>query len=72
MEPKRGLKGWLLVGTAFLFCPCHLVFILPFLAGTAFGGILSQYYGVAIGVSGAIFVILVWIGLKSVNPDKEN
>lgn len=68
MEHKRGLKGWLLMGIAFLFCPCHLILILPLLAGTAVGGILSQYYGVAFGLFGAIFVILVWLGIKSCKP----
>lgn len=67
MEHKKGHKGWLLMGIAFLFCPCHLILILPLLAGTVVGGILSQHYGVAFGIFGAIFVILIWLGIKHAN-----
>ncbi|WP_018133547.1 hypothetical protein [Effusibacillus pohliae] len=71
MEQNKSLKGWLLMGAAFLFCPCHLVFLVPLLAGTALGGILSRYWGITSGVLAAIFVVLLWLGFKFLNQEKR-
>lgn len=63
--PPRTVKGYLLLGLAFLTCPCHLPILLAVLAGTGFAGVLSQYLGIAFVALGVIFVVSLVLGLKS-------
>jgi mercuric ion transport protein len=61
----RSLKGYLLLGVAFVTCPCHIPILLAVLAGTSLAGVLSQYLGFAVaGLSVMFLVSLLW-GLKT-------
>lgn len=40
---SRSLKGWVLLVTRFLTCPCHLPLLAALFAGTALGGFLWEY-----------------------------
>lgn len=61
----KSLKGYFLLGLAFLTCPCHLLILLAVLAGTGFAGVLSQHLGLAFLSLGVIFVVSLVLGLKS-------
>lgn len=63
--PPRSLKGYLLLGLAFLTCPCHLPILLAVLAGTGLAGVLSQYVGVTVLVLSVIFVASLVLGLRA-------
>jgi len=39
---SKGLLGKVLLGTAFITCPCHLPIYLLLLGGTALGGYLAE------------------------------
>ena len=39
---SKGLLGKVLIGTAFITCPCHLPIYLLLLGGTALGGYLAE------------------------------
>ncbi|MEX2541436.1 MAG: hypothetical protein WD314_06490 [Trueperaceae bacterium] len=41
----RGLWGYLLLGVAFVFCPCHLPFTIPLVAVWLGGSALSAFPG---------------------------
>jgi mercuric ion transport protein len=57
---KKTLKTILAGVAALLFCPCHLVFFIPLLAGTALGSVISQYTGVLTAVMMVIFGLSLW------------
>ncbi len=60
----KSLKGYLLLGLAFLTCPCHVPLLLAVLAGTGLAGALSQYFGLAVLVLSVIFLFSLLYGLK--------
>ncbi|MBI1893000.1 MAG: mercury resistance protein [Candidatus Rokubacteria bacterium] len=64
VTPPRSLKGYLLLGLAFLTCPCHLPVLLAVLAGTGLAGVLSQYWELAIVTLSVVFVASLLWGLK--------
>lgn len=53
------LKPYLRVGLAILTCPCHLPLFVAALAGTAFGGWLSQYTFVVTPGMAGIFMLAI-------------
>ncbi len=62
--PNRGLKGYLMLGVAFLTCPCHLPVLLVLLAGTGVGAYLKENLLLAgIAVTG-VFVTSLLLGLQ--------
>lgn len=61
----KSLKGYLLLGLAFVTCPCHLPLLLAVLAGTGLAGALSQYFGVVFLVLTVIFVASLIFGLRA-------
>lgn len=63
--PQGSLKGYLLLGLAFVTCPCHLPILLVILAGTGLAGALSQYFGLAFLALSVIFVASLVLGLKA-------
>lgn len=63
--PSRSLKGYFLLGLAFVTCPCHLPILLVVLAGTGLAGAISQHFGLAFLVLSAIFVASLFLGLKA-------
>ncbi len=58
------MKGYLLLGLAFVTCPCHLPFLVAVLAGTGLAGALSQHVGLAFLVVSAMFVTPLLLGAQ--------
>lgn len=69
-EPARtrSLKGYLLLGLAFVTCPCHLPLLLGVLAGTGVAGVLGAYLGVAVVALGVVFIVSLVLGLRYLKP----
>ena len=68
-RPKTGsLKGWFLLGTGALLCPCHLpvtLFVLTTVfAGTAFGGFLSENIWLIGGAIAAYSITALALGYR--------
>lgn len=59
------MKGYFLLGLAFVACPCHLPLLLAVVAGTSVAGVLSQYIGLAFLTLMLIFVPTLWLGLRA-------
>ncbi len=64
-KTPRSLKGYLLLGLAFITCPCHLPLLLAVLAGTGLAGALSQHFWPAFLTFSVIFVVLLLLGLRT-------
>ena len=64
-RPARSLKGYFLLGLAFVTCPCHLPILLVVLAGTGLAGALSQYFGVVFLALSVVFIASLALGLKA-------
>jgi len=69
--PPGSLKGYLLLGLAFVTCPCHLPLLLVVLAGTGLAGALSQYFGLAFVALSLIFVVSLVLGLKALKGSEQ-
>jgi mercuric ion transport protein len=69
MKKEGKSFGWFLV--AFLTCPCHLVLILPLLAGTALGAYVADYQTAAIVLLTIIFAVSLYNGWKRINQEKS-
>lgn len=69
--PPGSLKGYLLLGLAFITCPCHLPLLLAVLAGTGLAGVLSRHFGVAFLLLTVIFVASLFLGLRALKGYKE-
>ena len=61
----RSLKGYFLLGLAFVTCPCHLPLLLAVLAGTSLAGALSQHFWPVFLALSVIFVASLMYGLKT-------
>ncbi len=64
----RTLRGYLMLGLAFLTCPCHLPILLVVLAGTAAGAYLRDNLflsGIAVT---AAFLTSLLLGLRWIGP----
>lgn len=62
---RRTLGGYVALGVAAATCPCHLVLVVPVLAGTALGGWLARNYWLAFAGLTAIFVLSLSRALRS-------
>jgi len=61
----RSVKAYLLLGLAFVTCPCHLPLLLAVLAGTGLAGALTRHFGlVFLGLS-VVFVASLALGLRA-------
>lgn len=69
--PTRSLKGYLLLGLAFLTCPCHVPILVAVLAGTGLAGVLSPYVGPLVVGLTAIFLVSLFLGLRTLKNDEE-
>lgn len=67
--------GYLLMGTAFIACPCHLIFLLPaalgLLGGTALGAALAASTSLVIAAATVYFVAALGAGLYLLNRRTE-
>ncbi|MEC1158916.1 MULTISPECIES: transporter [Bacillaceae] len=67
---KEKMKGWGWGALAFLTCPCHLILIIPLLAGTALGAYLTTYKTAAFIILGALFALSLYRVLSKMWPEK--
>lgn len=67
---SRSLKGWVLLVTRFLTCPCHLPLLAALFAGTALGGFLWEYLPFLLPLTGLYFIVALMVGLKLLAPAK--
>ena len=62
------LRGYLLLGSAVLLCPCHLPILLALLAGgvggSAVAGFLSHHLTTVIAFTAVYFVFALWLGQR--------
>jgi mercuric ion transport protein len=65
-EEKRSWKTILAGGLALLTCPCYVVLLIPLLAGTALGSVLSQYTGVLTAGLVVVFGLSIWYLMRNV------
>ncbi len=67
----KKIGGYLLAATAFVACPCHLVLLLPLVAGllggTALGGALAANTGLIVAAATVYFVTALGSGLYLLN-----
>ena len=71
--PQRGkgaTRGYLLLITAAVTCPCHLPILLALTAGTALGSALSRHLWLAGLLLTICFVGALYFGLKRINQEK--
>lgn len=70
----RAIKGYLLLGSAVVLCPCHLPLVVALLGGTVLGGLLSGYLlPVSLAATGWFFVAIVlgWRLLHREEADQD-
>ncbi len=71
----RNLKGYFLIGSALVACPCHLPITLPFLtalfAGTALGAFLLDNVWLIVAISAAYFVGALVLGLRNLGQNDK-
>ncbi len=65
-------KGYLMIISALLFCPCHLPILVAVLAGTAVGAALGDYQGLLVPVMAAYFVAALFIGVRWMTSARED
>ena len=61
----RSLKGYFLLGLAFVTCPCHLPLLVAVLAGTGLAGALTQHFWLVFLVLSVVFLCSLMYGLKT-------
>lgn len=75
MNIIRKIRGYFLIVTGFLVCPCHLPITLPLLlaltAGTAFGVFLANNVWLIVAVSAAYFVGALALGIHYVGQKER-
>ena len=65
-SPAKGLMGKVLLGAAFLTCPCHLPVYLILFGGTALGGYLSENKALVVVALTVVFLFSLLSGWKMV------
>jgi mercuric ion transport protein len=58
------VKGYLLVFSALVFCPCHLPILAAVLAGTALGASIIDYQGLLFPLMALYFIGALFTGLR--------
>ncbi|MEK6710161.1 MAG: mercury resistance protein [Nitrospinota bacterium] len=53
----RTVLGKIMLGVAFLACPCHLPIYAALLGGTALGAALSARLGMTFALMGVVFIV---------------
>lgn len=70
-QPPRGLKGYLMLGLAFITCPCHVPILLVVLAGTGVGAYLKDNLALtAIALTG-VFISSLFLGLRWIGSQEQ-
>lgn len=68
MSARAKVKGYLALGAAVLFCPCHLPLLLLLLAGTTAGALVGEHLLVGFVLAGLAFAAALWYGLRQLAP----
>jgi mercuric ion transport protein len=63
----RTARGYLLLGAAFVLCPCHLPLLAALLAGTAVGAVLAANTAAALVVGTVAFAGALLLGLRALD-----
>ena len=61
----RGMNGSLWGLLALLACPCHVPLVLLLLSGTTLGAALTDYRGLAFGVSTLLFAAFIGLAFRA-------
>jgi mercuric ion transport protein len=61
--------GWFLV--ALVTCPCHLLLLIPLLAGTALGAYLAEYQTITFVVLGILFALSLYMGWRKLDQSEK-
>ncbi|CDN41318.1 Uncharacterized mercuric resistance protein MerE [Paenibacillus sp. P22] len=69
MKDNTKKMGWGFL--ALLSCPCHLVLILPLLAGTTLGAYFAAHQGAASAILAILFVISLCMVFKRTNIQEK-
>ncbi|OXT17182.1 hypothetical protein B9K06_12540 [Bacillus sp. OG2] len=62
-------SGWFLV--ALITCPCHLVLLIPLLAGTALGSYFMEFKDVIFILMGLLFLFALFKGWRKLDPETK-
>lgn len=60
----RNAKGFVALASAIVLCPCHLPILAAALAGTAFGGLITENDGLLVPLMAGAFVVALSLGLR--------
>ena len=69
---NRSLKGYLVLTTAALTCPCHLPILIALTAGTTLGSFLLGHLWLTGLLLTFYFVAALYLGLKWIDKEKAN
>lgn len=64
MRKHRSLKGYLLLITGFIACPCHLPITLALLSGTVLGSVIYKNQTLIFILATIYFIVALACGLK--------
>ncbi len=67
----RTFAGYVLAASAVVACPCHLLFVVPLLGGTALGGMLTQNPGLVLVAVTLYFLVAVAGAYKLLSPKSD-
>jgi mercuric ion transport protein len=70
LQQQKRRKGYWLLVTAALTCPCHLPIFLALLAGTTLGAVLRQNVGLVLLGLTVYFVFALMQGLKMLDRQR--
>ena len=62
MLKKLSSLGWFLL--ALVTCPCHMIFVIPILSGTALGAFLMTENLIVRIILGIIFIVSLYLGIS--------
>lgn len=67
----KSLKGYILLISGFIICPCHIPILLAIAGGTAFGAFISKNLTLILGVSTVYFILALIIGFRMISRRAE-
>lgn len=70
LQPQKRKKGYALLVTAALTCPCHLPILLVLLAGTTLGAVLQQNLALVLLGLTVYFVFALVQGLRMLDRQR--
>ena len=67
----KSLKGYLLLISGFIICPCHIPILLGIVGGTTFGAFISKNLTLILGLSAVYFILALIIGFRMISRKAE-